>query len=526
MGKLERYYPFFTSALLMWAILFIIYPHYQYYIDPDGTAYLTIAKRYANGDLQRAINGYWSPCACWLTAGLIKLGLSAIPASVIVNALGATGFVLVSQSLFLRFSVARQMQWLWNITLALFLCYAIFWQSFDDLWECFFLLLTLRLLLCEGYKNKPALWVLYGCVGALAYFAKAYSFPFFILNTVCCTYFIVEGNKVQWLKICAISIGIMILCSLPWIMVLHDKYGIWTTSTSGTLNMSWYLLGHPQWKAGIDLLIPPAYPDSPYYWEDPWIANGATPHFWNSWRLFGLQLLRIGYNLLKFLGSILQLSIFFPLVLLALLRFVWITYKNWKITATHTFTLVLSFLLFPPGYLLINFEPRYLWYMVPLSMLAASVFIFQHLSSNHKIFGYLPYIFAVSYLVYPAMGMIKMYDIGKDAYTIATALKQRNIHGSFAAYAAPGADRQSIERIAYFSGNPLYTIQTKDSSNSKLLQEMRRYSVDYMILYNASANSAELNGAQFSDEKGNQFPSIYIEVPGVKGGGKVFRVKQ
>jgi hypothetical protein len=40
-----KYAPFITSAMLMWLILYVIYPHYQYYIDPDGTAYLTISTR-------------------------------------------------------------------------------------------------------------------------------------------------------------------------------------------------------------------------------------------------------------------------------------------------------------------------------------------------------------------------------------------------------------------------------------------------------------------------------------------------
>ncbi len=90
-------------ALLMCLVLFIIYPHYQYYVDPDSTAYLTISKRYATGDFHRAINGYWSPWSCWLTAGLIKPGLAAIPAGVIINSIGALGFLYISQSFFCSF---------------------------------------------------------------------------------------------------------------------------------------------------------------------------------------------------------------------------------------------------------------------------------------------------------------------------------------------------------------------------------------------------------------------------------------
>ena len=129
MSTFQKYAPFFASALLMCIVLFFIYPHYQYYIDPDGTAYLTISQRYANGDYARAINGYWSPWSCWLTALLIKGGLAAIPASVVINALGATGFLFISQSFFLKFEIVRKQQWMLNVTLALFLCFAVFHQN-------------------------------------------------------------------------------------------------------------------------------------------------------------------------------------------------------------------------------------------------------------------------------------------------------------------------------------------------------------------------------------------------------------
>ena len=479
MSRLQKYYPFFASALLMWIVLWLIYPHYQYYIDPDGTAYLTISKRYAGGDIQRAINGYWSPWACWLTAGLIKLGLQAIPASVIINTLGATGFLYISQSFFQRFGLVRKMQWMLNITLAFFLCYAIFWQSFDDLWECFFLLGALRLMLIEEFKNRPALWVIMGVIGALAYFAKAYSFPFFILNTICCAWFIAKGNKIQWLKISFVAVGIMVLCGLPWIVALHHKYGIWTTSTSGTLNMSWYLVGHPHWKPGIDVLIPPAYPDSPYYWEDPWFANGDTPHFWDSWHLFGLQILRLGYNLYKLLRSMLEICLFFPVVSVVAL-FSLSSKKLAAIFNDDKRILVLSFLLFPVGYLLINFESRYIWYTVPLGMVIGSSLLNSIGENGFK--RLLPVIFSIGFLIYPAWRMMLMYNVGQIEYRTALQLKNQGVKGLFTAYPLRGSIAQQMERIAYFSGMQYYSIPPPDSCSLKdVIFEMDRYRVNYLF---------------------------------------------
>jgi len=476
MSRVQKYSPFAIAALVLWVVLFIIYPHYQYYIDPDGTAYLTISKRYANGDILRAINGYWSPWACWLTAALIRCGASVIPASVIVNTAGATGFLFISQSFFVRFGVQRRMQWLLCITLALFLCYAVFWQSFDDLWECAFLLATLRLVLMPGYEHRFGLWVLSGIIGTLAYFAKAYSFPFFILNTLCCTW-LISDSKLQWLKISATAIGAMLFCSLPWIWVLHNKYGIWTTSTAGTLNTSWYLVGHPHWKEGIKLLIPPAYPDSPYYWEDPWFANGDTPHFWDSLSLLGSEVMRTGYHAILFVLSGLQLSVFFPLIAIA--AAVSLLVKKYRSNLTRDMRiLTLSFLLFPLGYLLVNFESRYLWYMVPLSMVLGAVMIQNSVYKYGKGARFAKALFLISYLLVPAFGLIMMYNNGKAEYQLAGELKKANVSGTFTGNAHP----RFMARVAYFSGSQYYFLLYNGRGKAEgLPDEVRKYGVQYFI---------------------------------------------
>ncbi len=505
MQAIKKYIPFFSSALLMWVALYIIYPHYQYYIDPDGTAYLTISKRYASGDYHRAINGYWSPWSCWLTALLIKTGIAAIPASVIINSIGAAGFLFISQSFFLKFGIERKMQWLFNVTLAFFLCYAVFWQSFDDLWECFFLLGTLHIMLSEGFSAKPGLWIGSGFIGTLAYFAKAYSFPFFILNTICCCYLI---DKKQWLKISATAIGAMVLCSLPWIWLLHKKYGIWTTSTAGTLNTSWYLVGHPHWKEGIDLLLPPPYPDSPSYWEDPWFVNGATPHFWNSWHLFGLQLLRIGLNIWKFIVSSFQLSVFFIVI---------VGYAKWNVIwkrgapiAKEQRVLMLSFLLFTIGYILVNFESRYLWYMVPLSMVMG-VSMLENIFKE-KLSSILLVAFSLSFVVYPVWTMRKIFNEGAKEFETAEQIKAQKINGSFTCSAYPGVSMQRVERLAYFSGMQLYCLPDNFATEENLLRDMNRYHVNYMFYSGVSPHEHIL-----LDELWQSYPDVtYGHIEGTK----------
>lgn len=518
MNTISKYMPFIVSAMLMCLVLYFIYPAYQYYVDPDGTAYLTISRRYAEGVYVQAINGYWSPWSCWLTAVLIKAGLQPIPASVIINTLGATGFLYVTQSFLLKFDVARKLQWWLNGTMIVFLCYAVFAQSFDDLWECFFLLATLRIMLAKKFIESPNLWMATGIIGALAYFAKAYSFPFFILNTICCTWLLAQ-NKKQWLKICMVSIAVMLIVSFPWIYALHYKYGIWTTSTAGSLNMSWYLVGHPYWADNIKQLLPPAYPDSPYYWEDPYAVNGATPHFWSSWHLFGLQFVRAGLNLLKLFISSLQLSVFFTvtaLVALGALR----RPKLWTNYPVAIRIAVLSFLLFPLGYLPINFESRYLWYMLPLSFVLIDFIVKKNVSIlRRKLKLNVTYpILAISITLYPIHQLINMMHVGYNEFNLPGWLSHKSLKGTFTSNAQPGRQTQETVRFAYFSGMSYYAIPYPDKiSHKQLLAEIRRYKIDYYFFHTTKSTRY----FTLLDENGRPFPEL---MQGKQTEVKVFQI--
>jgi hypothetical protein len=463
------------TVLLMWCLLFVLFPHYRYYIDPDGVAYLTIAQRYAAGDYLRAINGYWSPWSCWLTAALIKMGIAAIPASVVINAAGAGCFIAISNSFFTFFRLQKERIWL-NGALLVFCCYAVYAQSFDDIWECFFLLSALRMMASTRFLSQPGLWLLTAVAGSLAYFAKAYSFPFFILNTLVSVYFLAERKITVCIKVSAFVIGFMVLFSLPWIIALHYKYGIWTTSTAGSLNLSWYLVGHPFWKEGIDLLIPPPYPDSPGHWEDPFVANGPAPHFWTSWYYAGYQLLRLGLNAWKFTYSVAQLS---PMLLVVLFVAVLRWYrkkKEWVTTAAQQ-VVIMSACIFPLGYALINYESRYLWYVLPVAMAAVLKYPATPWAALPR--RIMAPLIAISFILYPLWRLAGMYNDGKDEFEVAAQLKKAGLQGSFT-----GREHQRIMgRLAYFWGTQYYYTTNLRAREESYIADAQRYRVNYYVRY-------------------------------------------
>jgi hypothetical protein len=454
----------------------------------------------------------------------MKTGMAPFSAAIVINGAAAIGFLLLSHSLFVFFDIKRGIRWMYELALVVFLVYAVFWQSFDDLWECFFLLLALRILIKESFATRPLLWISIGVLGALAYVAKAYAFPFFILEVVCCSFFIVREGQVtntkQWTRIVAVSILTMLLLSSPWIYLLHEKYGKWMTGTAGSLNMSWYLVGHPYWKEGILHLLPPVYADSPSYWEDAYMANGVTPHFWSSPRLFLLQIVKLGYNLLKFVLSMNELSAFFAVALLFSIAMLF-TKKIRCGCDGKTKLLALSFLLFPSGYLLVNFQARYLWYMLPLSMILLAIFIqqtsfFTNIKdvSKRLLFA----IIAFSFIVIPILGLKEMYRAGAHEYEQAAQLKQLNIHGAFTTSVPYGPRSQNIVRLAYFSGNPYYNMPVT-TTKKQLLNEIRRYQIPYYFHF----YDGEWDDFVLKDDHGSAFPEV---TDGKIKGLKVFAVSR
>ena len=416
-----------------------------------------------------------------------------MPAATIANTIAATGFLYIAQNLFLFYNLRRQTQFYCCLALTVFLTYAVFWQSFDDLWECFFLLCGLRIFISESFVLRPALWFCAGCLGALAYFSKAYAFPFFMADTMVCVYLLTGKQWQTWLKITATVFATMFFLSLPWIILLHIKYGIWTTSTAGSLNMSWYLVGHPIYKGGIDMLVPAMYKDSPYFWEDPYLVNGPMPHFWSSWYLFGLQFLRILINLWKLLVSTIQLSVLFPAigVLAVLLPFRRRLRDRFPATVLP---LVASFIIFPLGYILINFEARYLWYLIPLSIILGQLAIEKITHQKLKFFFFL--LLPFSFAVYPLLGLRTMFDDGKEQFDLAAVLKQAHISGTFTSNVHP----RTMGRLAYFSGlqyvyNPGY-----DLNDDTILAAAASAGVTYYLRF-----YSRYQGDSYGFRKGGEF---------------------
>lgn len=508
----QPYYPVIIASILAVLLVFAIYPVCKYYIDPDATAYLTIVKRYARGDFMDAVNGYWSPWSCWLSAILVKGGGVPFESALVINTVGGLALLWVTHSIALSFHIQQRFLWFLSIAMAGFVGYAVYKQLFDDIWQCFFLLSSLRLYFHRGYLSKPQLWLLNGLLGALAYFSKAYALSFFIVNTVGCSYLLLKvQNRFSWsffLKTVLVPCTVMFTLAAPWIYVLSVKYGHLTTATAGPLNLSWYLVGHPYFAEGINVLLPPPFINSPYYWEDPYLVNGPTPAFYSSTHLFLLQIVKSGYNFLKLINCMNELS--------ALYLFTWMvgiyilfSKKRMLIADKKSKLLVFSFLLFPIPFILINYESRYIWYTMPLSLIIGMLSL-QKLSTMFGISRHLSTFFAVmlsaSYLFWPVWDTRTMATYGKEPYRISELLNKSGFKGSFAISSNNSPEVRFATQIAYHTGNQYYNMPFM-AEFKDILKDMRRYHVKYYLHH---FNNADPTPIVLLDEKGKPFKELNI----------------
>ena len=302
--KISNIFLLLLPAFLMLLFTWLSYPYYQYYIDPDAVSYLTLTDRYLAQDYNQAINAFWSPMGVWLTVLMVKCtDWQHFAAALFVNTVAAFGVVLLAQYLFHKFIKENWERLCFGLMSAFFWTTTIYRQSFTDLWQVFFLLLALLILLRKDFLSKAYWWVILGLVAALSFFSKAFSFYFMPLMTLIVVLMKMKQNGAvklpRLLSITAIVVSVMLLCAFPWLYILHDKYGFWTTSTAGKMNLNWWVLGHPNFKPDTKVLVPPApYAHSLFYFEDPYLAEQKPIAFWSSGQYFLKQIVRVVYNVL------------------------------------------------------------------------------------------------------------------------------------------------------------------------------------------------------------------------------------
>lgn len=487
-----------SIALAGFCVLFVgCFPFYKYVFDVDGVGYAAVAKQYAAGQFSLAVNGYWSPLHSWITIPFIKLGILPEDAFRYSNGLIAIGCLYALHKLLQKTTLTDFFKSAILFTSVIILLHYSFYELAADLLLVFILLLLFNLVQLKEFYSSIPLNMVAGTLGALAYFAKSYAFPFFLLYFIL-LHFFCNPNAAKKIYCIIAGVVVFLLLSFPWIYALHWKYGEWMIAHGKNNYGNWDLkyrdLTGP-------LLSAPPYPGSSSIWEDPWKIEQLNFREASLLSILLHQIRIVLFNLQQLFTSLHSISFFSAVILFLSVVF------QFKEKKRFWFFLLLTSAALSAGYLLLHIETRFLWSLTFLFLIAGSMLL-QKLFDAFSFLRWqqwvLQLIFFGSFLLEPVNLLKDNLHVNKQLYQTTATIRQQSIKGSFTSNAKEG----ECMVMAYLSGNPFYTFTKPVYTANELLQEIEQQKIRYYFFYYNTPIEKELfQGGQLA-KKASQTTEI------------------
>lgn len=215
-------------------------------INPDGIAYIQIARHYAAGRLDLAVNGWFGPMMSWLLTPTVWLGANPIVASRIIlllcGAVFAGGVVALVRQLSGR---STPVAFALGLALALI---TIPTEITPDLMLAAGL--TWYFALVARFMRQPTAKhaAVAALVGGLSYCVKGYALPLVLCHLAFTGLIaaILHRKDRPWYKLAAplaVGLAATVATVLPWVVIISMQAGQPCISTTGRSSRSWGPLG-------------------------------------------------------------------------------------------------------------------------------------------------------------------------------------------------------------------------------------------------------------------------------------------
>ena len=231
---LARAAPFAVLALLVtWAAV-----RNRTQLNPDGIAYLEIARHYLGGRTELAVTGYWGPLLSWLIAPLLSVFDDPLLAARTAMAISAMVFHYGTVRLAAALGLSRRAQ---IVAAWAPIGPVVVWSAqmiTPDLLLGGLVAIGTSLLVAPGWSSSRRRQVAAGLVFGAAYLAKAVALPVsaLLVGTVCLLLVASRAARTATLlRAAAVTGGLILVVAAPWIVVLSFKYGGPTFSTTGAI---------------------------------------------------------------------------------------------------------------------------------------------------------------------------------------------------------------------------------------------------------------------------------------------------
>ena len=483
-------------------IFFLLFDRFRYNINPDGIAYIQQARQYAAGNFYLAINGCWSPLIAWILIPFIKLGLDPLLTLKYIN--GCLGLATIISFHFLsaRFEIDDYFKKCFTIFLPLLILSYVFYTLGPDLLQLFLMSLYLHVLCTPKVFICKAKLILIAFLGALCYFAKAYSFYFFVIHISIVLFFIVKKDssdtyfKIYLNRLCLVFVAFFLFCS-PYIFLISKKYEKFTISTASAITQNKSL--EPSFTDGKKLVVPPKGDMALCMADDPSFFQEKHINMFTSFHYFAKQIKItianfFAYTVLLNEISFLAISILLTFILLKII-------KPIKEISSENFILGFSLLFYPMGYLLIAIEWRYVW-LIPILLLLMCGVIIKHqglkinFKGNTKTIAIL--IIFISFALKPILVLIHNNEKPNE-FNLSKKIKAQGITGSFFANMEGWQNGSKSYKIAYWNSMKLFGFYNTTYNYLDISNESKKFGVQYFFyFYNSPEEKEKVLRSDFS----------------------------
>jgi len=512
---LRRVTTAFTTKLLLayCCVGILLFPLYQYQVNPDGISYINIARLYSVGDLHDAINAYWGPLTSWLLVPLLLVNLQPALAlqllSLIFGALTTIATIRLS-SIFILTDRARSLALLTAIIIIL--SYTFFASVPDLLFLCISLF-YLSYIFAPDYNRTAISGVIIGLLGSLLYLDKSYGLYLFMAHFTLFTYIhYLQSNDRRERRIVLLKYVLGLSClaiiSGIWIHSLSDKYQHFTISTTAQYNIKIDSLGSQGQPMHSQGLLPLPYPSAVSAWDDPsrlTVEYEKSPRLrdWVRWQIF-----HIAGNVFRTFYYLELFSVFSIVIVLIYASYYFISRVSkaeeggptrerrsgrrslqlyWgqdhgKLHSSVVYSLV-TMLLYTAGYEVLHVESRFLWIDSILLLLLCAHYISNSqfcATCNVKLRLLMTSIIFSSFCLYPLMQIIIHANQNRYIYITARELHNNyHVEGSIASNDNGGDGWDLTLFYAFYLDSKYYGATKKSITDEELQRELGKYRIQY-----------------------------------------------
>ena len=511
------------KILILLYVLLGVYllKYYQYdLISKYIISFVSVAKQYALGNLDSAINGYWGPLFSWLMVPLILINPSpyfVLYAMKILTLIVGIFTIVGVKFLSYRFKMDELIRNSILLAMVFIVLFFALRSSPVDLILLCFLVYYLYFIFSPEYSFKSYYGALCGLLGALAYLTKSYALSFFIVHFILFNilHYLKQKNKRNILRNLFLGLAVFFIISGSWSVILSEKYGKITFGTSGKYNYD--VIGpistgyHPTEYAYQGFIKPP-YEGVTSAWYDPTYFKIDSWSPFKSWDNLSFQLRKIRDNILNLINIYCGFSYFSLIIILIYILFCIQSIKD-LISRTDVVYPLLTLLIFPLGYLIIALEIRYIWISYVLIILMGRYIInllFKNSFFTKPRKSILLICFVISFILLPISGLNEYRYDGKDIAEWGNVINdQIHIKGNIASNG--DADNGNYKRtlhLSYFLGISYYGFPKNGITDKELDLELKKYNIDYYFVWGKTNNEDLLS--KYKEVSGGKIQGLRI----------------